>query len=132
MDAEHGDLMKYCSVEVEEYTVHIYFEDRDNGKFITEAQHRGVPLAGPYSVIKHKPHTDDGQYHLHLYHKHNQLFAINKDGTAHDKSHGYRIPNKVADALKKKFPEFVLPLDNIIESINGFTGIEIEILYLLD
>lgn len=132
MDAEHGDPIKYCSVQVEEYTVHIYFEDTGNGGFITEAQHRGVPLAGPYSVIKHKPHIDGGQYHLHLYHKQNQLFAINKDGTAHDKSHGYQIPNKVADALRKQFPDFVLPRHNIIESVNDLTAVEIEILYLLD
>lgn len=102
--------------EVEEYVVHFYTAEERIITMITEARHRGQPLAGKYSVQKHPPHTQPGQHHLHLYAKNNHLFAINKDGTAHDQSHGVRIPNKVADELKKQFPDFSIPLDNMIES----------------
>jgi hypothetical protein len=57
-----------------------------------------------------------GQEHLHIYCRNNQIFALNKDGTAHDKSHGVTIPNKVAKALKTIFPNFNIPDNNLIES----------------
>lgn len=36
--------------------------------------------------------------------------------SAHDQSHGIRIPNKVVKALDQKFPDFTLPEDKLIES----------------
>jgi len=41
---------------------------------------------------------------------------MNMDGSAHDQSHGNRIPNKVAKAISQKFPNFTLPQDNLIEN----------------
>jgi hypothetical protein len=55
------------------------------------------------------------QDHLHFYHNGSQLYAINRDGTAHDKSHGYKISNRHAEIVSNKFG-FSLPKNNIIES----------------
>lgn len=105
----------YYKLTVKEYTIYLYLSSTREKDSIEEARHRGEPLGGPYSVRRDPPHSG-GQYHLHIYNKNKQLFAINKDGTAHDQSHGCRIPNKVANALRKKFPDYHIPNNNFIES----------------
>ncbi len=103
-----------------EYTINIWFEDAAKNqdgikKIITEAQYKGTPLVGTWSFQKHPPHGGQGEHHLELYNRNNKIFALNKSGTAHDKSHGIRIPNAVADALRKKFPDWTIPSNNLIE-----------------
>lgn len=102
--------------EMEGFTVSIYFDDEWQYRSILEARHRGDPLVGPYSVRKDSPHSSKGQPHLHIFNRNNELFAINRDGSAHDCSQGYRIPVRVAIALRKKYPNFEIPQNNIIES----------------
>ena len=106
---------EWLTFQVEEYLVHILFESSIPGA-LTEAKHKGTPLDGQYSAQLHGVHTPAGQQHIHVYAKNNQLFALNKDGTAHDASHQTRIPNKVAKAIQSKFPDFTLPPNNFIES----------------
>lgn len=108
--------MQKIVFEIDEYTIHLYFSDNDTNRILHEAKYRGSPLIGQYSVRKDHPHSVVGQYHLHVFYRSNQLFAINKDGSAHDQSHGVRIPNKVAQAIKDKFVDFQIPRTNIIES----------------
>lgn len=109
--------MKRLELHVEEFTVHIYASDFDSQVAITEAQHKGTPLFGPYSVQDHVGRVPGTEDHIHVYFKKNQIFALNKkSGTAHDKSHGVPIPNKVAKALKKMFPGINIPPNNFIES----------------
>ena len=103
-----------------ECIVDIWFDNSENDQkniksMINEAQHRGTPLVGTWSVQKHPPHGGQGEFHLELYNKNNKVFALNKSGTAHDKSHKVPIPNAVADALRKKFPNWTIPPDNLIE-----------------
>ena len=105
---------------VDNFTVHIFLLDVRDGQNIAsfvldEAQHRGTPLGGQYSAQLHHAHTPQGQQHLHVYAKNNQLFALNIDGKAHDRSHGVQIPNNVADAIRSRFPNFVIPQNNYIE-----------------
>lgn len=102
--------------EVEDFIVHIYATDQEIKKILDEGKQRGTSLDGPYSATEHPPRTKPGQHHLHVYARGNQLFAINKDGTAHDRSHGVRIPNKVAKALRAKFPDYKIPQNDMIES----------------
>ena len=99
-----------------QHTVHLVFLTDEMPMPLAEAQHRGFPIGGTYTAQLHKAHTPQSQDHLHIYSKKNQLLALNKDGSAHDRSHGTRTPNKVADALRQHYPDFVLPPDNIIES----------------
>lgn len=105
----------WYSFESEQYVIHIWI-DPEELQEINEAKYKGTPLGGSYSVQLHQAHSSVGQKHLHVYSKNNQLFSLNKDGSAHDQSHGVRIPNKVASAIQKQFPAFALPKDNIIES----------------
>lgn len=115
----HREPMKfkeYCEV-LGGVTVHFYFSESESlTQLLFEARHRGKPLGGPYSASFHKAHIPAGLDHLHVYVKQNELFAINRDGTAHDRSHGVEIPNRVADAIRDKYPDFTLPANNFIES----------------
>lgn len=109
--------MKRFKLEAGQFAIFIYEDtDEDTLQLLNEAKHRGIPLAGPYSVEKHSPHTPKNDYHLHLYDKNNQILAINKDGTSHDRSHGCVIPRVAADALRKMFPGYTIPDNNLIES----------------
>ena len=107
--------MKEFSFTVAEYVVRVYCSDLDSVVLLLEAQHRGIPLGGPNSAQYHRAHTNPGQNHIHVYCKNNQLFALNADGTAHDQSHGVRIPSKVARGIAQRFPDIQLPPDNLIE-----------------
>lgn len=83
---------------------------------LQEARYRGIPLGGSYSAQIHGAHTPDGQKHIHVYDRTNQIFAMNIDGTAHDQSHQTQIPNQVAKAMQNLFPEFTIPANRFIES----------------
>lgn len=113
--------MKRATLEVDEYTIHLYQMDELMDVDLREARHRGIPLVGPYSYRKDGPHTPPpvGQHHVHVFKKGNQLFSLNMDGTAHDQSHGVTIPNKVADALRRALPAIIIPTNNLIESDDG-------------
>ena len=104
----------YYKFTVEEYTIYLYPSSIREKDRIEEARHRREP--------RDTPHSDSGQYHLHVYNRNNQLFAINKDGTAHDQSHGCRIPNKVAKVLRIRFPDYRIPSNNFIESADMSFG----------
>ena len=105
----------WYTFESDGYVVHIWLDSKEL-QGINEAKHKGNPLGGSYSAQLHQAHSSVGQKHLHVYSKNNQLFSLNKDGSAHDQSHGARIPNKVASAIKTQFSAFTLPKNNIIES----------------
>jgi hypothetical protein len=96
-----------------EQTVLKKFHDED---VLFEGHHRGTPLGGQYSAALHRAHIQSGQAHLHIFAKRNQLAALNMDGTAHDASHGVRLPNRVVAAIQSKFPQFTIPPDGFIES----------------
>lgn len=95
-----------------EQTIFKKLHDED---VLFEARHRGTPLGGQYSAILHRAHIEPGQDHLHILVKRHQLAALNKDGTAHDSSHGIRLPNRVVTAIRAKFPKFTIPPDGYIE-----------------
>lgn len=77
------------------------------------------PARRTFSGVYHKAHIPDGQDHIHVHQRNNQLFALNVDGTAHDNSHGTRIPNRIADGLRRHFPDVTLPPNNFIESVDN-------------
>ncbi|TGK23324.1 hypothetical protein EHQ05_19230 [Leptospira yasudae] len=108
------------TLEIDKYLLTIYFNDVKGIKQLSEAKIKGsTHLSGTYSASKHSAHTVKGQAHLHVYAKNNEIFAINKDGTAHDASHKIKIPNEVVNAIKKIFPGWTLPANNLIESVNS-------------
>lgn len=105
---------EWCTIIIDDQYLHIIFKTTEYG-ILNEARHRGMPVGGKYSIQFHKSHADFGMDHLHAYEKNNQLFALNINGTAHDRSHGIEIPNKLVKGIRKFFPNFVLPPNNIIE-----------------
>lgn len=108
-------------LELDEYAIYIYCCHKSVDIIIQleEAKYKGKPLISKYSAKEHSPHVKPNQHHLHVYAKNKYIFAINKDGTAHDGSHGIHIPNKVADALRVKFPDYTIPDDNFLESASS-------------
>lgn len=115
MRFEEFSKYEWFSFTVENFNVHILFSKIESN-ILVEGKSKPFDLGGVYSAQLHQAHIPAGQAHLHIYAKKNQLFAINKDGSAHDKSHGTEIPNKVAHAISQKFPEFIIPKNNFIES----------------
>ena len=114
--------MKSLSLVVDEFTVHLYCDDLDARIFLLEADGRGTPIGGPYSVQYHTAHTNPGHNHIHVYCKQNQLFALNANGSAHDRSHGITIPNKVVRGIQKYFPDPFLDFLLQVQMKNGRIG----------
>lgn len=104
----------WLSFDIDGYSVHIFHSSDEVGA-LQEARHQGTPLGGRYSAQLHQAHAPGGQRHLHIYARRNQLFALNVDGTAHDDSHGAKIPSRVAQGIAQRFPEFEMPKDRLIE-----------------
>lgn len=65
-----------------------------------------------------------GKPHVHILLKGKELFALNINGTAHDGSHGVRIPNIIKDALPEIFPSCEIPENGMIECMTDFSGFE--------
>jgi hypothetical protein len=101
------------------FIVHFHFDPDGADGQLLEARFHGLPLVDTYSAQKHAAHASPGYEHLHVYSKQNHLFAMNRDGSAHDDSHGYRIPNRVAQAIRTRFPDFIIPSNNLIESFEA-------------
>ena len=106
---------EWFNFTVDSFAVHILFSASAAGPLL-EGKSKSFELGRAYSAQLHHAHTSVGQTHIHVYAKNNQLFAMNQDGSAHDRSHGSQIPNKVAQAITQKFPGFTLPPDNFIEA----------------
>lgn len=109
--------MKHETFEIDSYLIVVTYHDNQS-ELLLEAKTKGEPLIGTYSVIKHQRHTPTGDYHLHVYDGQNQIFAINKGGSAHDGYHGVRIPNKVYQQLTNKFSGWKFPPSKLIETVN--------------
>lgn len=109
--------MEIETFKIENYYFIIHDLKESSEEFLVEAQHKGNKLVGKYSVLKHQPHNSTGEYHIHVYKKDNEILSINKSGKGHDGYSGVRIPNEVFNALKEKFPDFIFPKSQIIESI---------------
>lgn len=107
---------KEAVIENIKFVFHIY--DEEDSRLLLEAKTKGKPLVGKYSYDLHQPHNPTGEYHIHGYEKNNEIFAINKSGSAHDGYHATVIPKKAYDALVRKFPNWNWPLNRLIESNN--------------
>lgn len=106
---------EWFTFTVDNYDIHILFSKSDGG-LLVEGKSKFLSLGGQYSAQLHKAHSNPGQDHIHVYARNDQLFSMNQDGSAHDRSHGIQIPNKVASAITQMLPGFSLPPNNFIES----------------
>ena len=69
------------------------------------------------SVRFDRAHVPGGQDHLHFLQKGNNLFALNRDGTAHDRSHGIQMAKWTMDYIKTNHPEWTVPKNGLIEAM---------------
>jgi hypothetical protein len=100
------------------YMVHIYYDETATlGAPLLEARYSGVPLGGKYSARRDPAHSSAGDVHLHIFARNNEIAAINRDGSAHDGSSGFPLPSRAADGIRRHYPDFHVPADNIIESV---------------
>lgn len=76
-----------------------------------------VDLGKGRAIMHHKAHVPKTQDHLHFRVKGTNIAAINKDGSAHDKSRGVQLQKWATDGAKQHYPDFHIPDDGLIESI---------------
>jgi hypothetical protein len=81
----------------------------EGGKLILLGQGRAVRFD--------RAHVPGGQDHLHFLQKGDNLYALNRDGTAHDKSHGVQMFNWSIDHIQKTYPDWTIPKDGLIEAM---------------
>ena len=138
--------IKCFTIKIDEYTINLYTEDSansaNNSKRSTALEATVIQEGRIINIGKglsarfdrnnfSKPYNPDKD-HLHIFAKDNELFAINRDGTAHDGYHGVSIPSKVQDFIRSKDPDFKLPTNGILESMNLYdSDLHAEILSLL-
>lgn len=145
--------IRHAMCNMHGYTVHLYFPvDKDdlddytgkislisNSKLLISAERlqllqetKEIDLGNTYSAYKHYDHSsqfaDPLKTHLHVYKRGKQIFAINRDGTAHDGYHGVLIPGAIYNTLTREFPDFQFPPNRLIENMQRLSDIpEIEI-----
>jgi hypothetical protein len=88
----------------------------DSDQKLDEGIHQTL---GNYHLRFDPPHSPSGQHHIHvaLRKGNKKLFAVNKDGTAHDQSHGVQLPREVRDHLRSIRPDWIIP--DLLESISA-------------
>jgi|CXWL01.1.fsa_nt_gi hypothetical protein len=84
---------------------------------LTEGRTRGKPIGGPYSARLDRGLPVVGKDDLHVFLRGNELFAMYSDGTRKHGKPGLRIPNQAADGIRKHFPHFTIPPDQILEVV---------------
>lgn len=110
-------------VHMDNYPVHIVVaHDAMPQNELDEARSKYVDLGKRYRGRIDGPHDPKtGQVHIHVYAGKTQIFAMNVDGTAHDRSHDYQIPSVVAKEMARTLQQFRLPPNNYIEWLDEET-----------
>jgi len=105
-------------IEIDGITFKIFRHSDTEVQELNESKNKGRNLVGTYTYDIHKPHNPTGEYHIHLRDNGNEILSMNKvSGTAHDRYHGERIPNKAFKKLKDKLPNWNWPNNQILESL---------------
>ena len=116
---EYQDALMESVIKAEGYIIYVSYKQADDNRIQLEGRDHGKPIGGKYSAIKHPPHTSKGEYHIHIYDKGKEIGSINQSGSTHDSWHGKKIPKKAAEGLRKHFPQFNIPEDGLLESLQG-------------
>ncbi len=78
---------------------------------------RRVDFGQGRTIIFHRATVPNTFDHLHFQVKGTNIAAINRDGTAHDRSHGIKLQRWALDGMANHYPGFKPPKDGIIESL---------------
>ena len=68
-------------------------------------------------ILFHKAHVPNTQAHIHFQVKGANIAAVNKDGSAHDRSHGIQLQKWAIDGMTNHYPNFNSPKKGIIEKL---------------
>jgi len=137
-----GQQIRSVTILDNEHFIHIYFiTDGHEELFSLRSrllhESRTVNLGRGYSSEFHRnnyqQNPDAMRDHIHLYFKNNELCAINRDGSGHDGSRGYILPKYAAQAIQNRYPDFNIPNNRVLESLENVNcQLEENIQYLLD
>lgn len=111
--------MRHIKIEYEGVVYHFYTPSDESAphgiKPLFESKFGNV---GQYTYRIDPPHnSENGQKHIHFMDKSGEIFALNKDGSAHDGWHGVQIPNKVLAELPNIMPGLTIPKNGLIECV---------------
>ncbi|WP_157678479.1 hypothetical protein [Mesorhizobium sp. WSM1497] len=76
-----------------------------------------VDLGKGRRIMYHTAHIPDGQDHLHFVVNGKKIAAVNRDGTAHDRSHGIQLQKWALKGAKANYPYMKMPPDGLIENL---------------
>jgi hypothetical protein len=108
----------YFVLALDNSVVAIWTENgSDDVPRLAEAKYRGTPIGGPYSARLDRSAAPGGEADLHVFMEGTQLFAMYSDGARKHGKPGYRIPNRFAKGIHQHFPNFQLPDDGILETL---------------
>ena len=68
-------------------------------------------------IFFHTAHVQPGQDHLHFKLNGAKLYAINRDGSAHDASHGKQMARWAQEGMRDSYLGFTVPKDGLIEAL---------------
>jgi len=134
-----GIQLRCVSTDLGDCWLHIYFYEApekptpfsSESKLLQEARRQNIGKGYSISFDRNTySFADTAKDHLHFLLNGQKIGAVNRDGTAHDKSHGVRIPNHMADYIRSKYPDFQIRPDNMIEGVSDQD--EIIPLYLIE
>lgn len=83
---------------------------------------RHVDLGKGREIFFHSAHVEPGQDHLHFRQNGAKLYAVNRDGTAHDASHGKLMARWAREGMRDNYPGFTVPKDGLIEALFDAPG----------
>lgn len=137
-----GINIKCDTLATDETYIHIYFSNDENNKpdfctseyqLLEESKYQNWGKGIEVRFDRDRAHQppDPNKDHIHVFCKNKQLFALNRDGTAHDGCHGVYISQRVADKIKDEFPDFNIPEDRFIESLDIVNHVLAEEIYFL-
>ena len=113
--------------ELNDCIVYLYFNEAEvaeaiKNKPVLLQESRSVDLGKGGKLEFHRSSNlnihDPSKDHLHYFLKGKQIFAINRDGTAHDGFHGAKMPKNVFNYIKSNYPDFSLPQNRMLESLD--------------
>lgn len=92
-------------------------EGTDDAARLSEAKRGRTEIGGPYTARLDRPVPPETRADLHVFVKNRELFAMYSDGTRKHGKAGLRIPNRIAAGIRRNFPDFVIPDDQILEVV---------------
>lgn len=109
-------FVKYFIEELENYKIHIYYNEFDEKKIISELLNEQKLPENIYFMQEHVTEFAGEDRSLHLFYERNRYYGINADGTSHHFRLGVLLPEIVVKFLTNKYKNFKLMENRRLES----------------